>query len=143
MGFLKNITSGDFLKNTLDGVNNIIDSTVTTDKERLAAKEKIYNLTTGLMNKAMQAREKIMVNETSGNWLQRSWRPITMLAFAFIVIYSKFIAPAFNLPNAQLEAPFWELLKLGLGGYVIGRSGEKMVKTLAGNLDKLPGKKNK
>lgn len=60
--------------------------------------------------------------------LQRSWRPLVMLVFAFIVLYSKVIAPLFNLPIAPLEPQFWTLLELGLGGYVIGRSLEKIAK---------------
>jgi hypothetical protein len=71
----------------------------------------------------------VIITEAKGNWLQRSWRPILMLAFGFIVIYVKFIAPLFGLPIPPLENEFWNLLQLGIGGYVIGRTGEKMIKT--------------
>ncbi len=76
------------------------------------------------------ALAQINVNkeEAKGNWLQRSWRPILMLGFGFIVMYNKFFAPAFGLPNAELEGEFWNLLQLGVGGYVIGRSAEKIAK---------------
>ena len=73
---------------------------------------------------------EIIVAEAKGNWLQRSWRPILMLAFGFIVIYVKFVAPLFNLQSPELENEFWNLLQLGIGGYVIGRSAEK----IAGNI---------
>ncbi len=53
-----------------------------------------------------------------------------MLAFGFIVIYVKFIAPLFSLPIPPLENEFWDLLQLGIGGYVVGRSAEK----IAGNI---------
>jgi hypothetical protein len=53
-----------------------------------------------------------------------------MLAFGFIVIYVKFIAPVFNLTIPELEIEFWELLKIGIGGYVVGRSAEKISKNI-------------
>jgi hypothetical protein len=71
----------------------------------------------------------IIIAEAKGNWMQRSWRPLLMLAFGFIVIYVKFIGPLFNLPIPELEIEFWDLLKIGIGGYVVGRTGEKMMTT--------------
>jgi hypothetical protein len=38
----------------------------------------------------------------------------------------KFIAPLFDLRIPELENEFWNLLQLGIGGYVIGRSAEKI-----------------
>jgi hypothetical protein len=52
-----------------------------------------------------------------------------MLSFGFIVIYCKFIGPLFDLRIPELEIQFWNLLQLGIGGYVIGRTGEKMMKS--------------
>jgi hypothetical protein len=72
---------------------------------------------------------EIIVAEAKGNWLQRSWRPILMLSFGFIVIYVKFVGPLFNLRIPVLEDEFWTLLQIGIGGYVVGRTGEKMMKS--------------
>jgi len=47
----------------------------------------------------------------------------------FIVIYVKFVAPLFDLKIPELENEFWNLLQIGIGGYVIGRTGEKMMKS--------------
>ena len=54
-----------------------------------------------------------------------------MLAFGFIVIYVKFVAPLFDLAIPELENEFWNLLQIGIGGYVIGRTGEKIAKEYA------------
>ena len=43
-------------------------------------------------------------------------------------VYTKFIAPMFSLPVPPLEDEFWSLLNLGIGGYVVGRSAEKVMK---------------
>ena len=77
-----------------------------------------------------------IIAEAKGNWLQRSWRPILMLSFGFIVIYNKFAAPLFGWPIPILEGEFWTLLQIGIGGYVVGRSAEKIA-------DKITITKNK
>jgi hypothetical protein len=54
------------------------------------------------------------------SWLQRNWRPLTMLCFLFLVM-----ADSFGLLAFRLSAEAWGLLQIGLGGYVVGRSVEK------------------
>ena len=53
-----------------------------------------------------------------------------MMSLGFIVIYVKFIGPLFGLPIPPLELEFWELLKIGIGGYVVGRSAEKIANNI-------------
>jgi len=77
-----------------------------------------------------QMQTDIIITEAKGNWIQRSWRPILMMAFGFIVIYVKFLAPLLGLTIPELEIEFWELLKIGIGGYVVGRSAEKISKNI-------------
>lgn len=64
--------------------------------------------------------------EARGNWLQRSWRPIVMLVFTVIVLAGTFL----NLPILSDTSRFWDLLEIGLGGYIIGRGGEQLVSSL-------------
>jgi len=116
--------TGDIIKS----VGKIIDDLFTNDEERIEAKNKVYQI---LKEKELELRKmqtEVIVTEAQGNWLQRSWRRILMLGVGFIVMYNKFFAPAFGLPNAELEGEFWNLLQLGVGGYVIGRSAEKIAK---------------
>ncbi len=35
--------------------------------------------------------------------------------------------------SAPLRDEAWTLLEIGLGGYIVGRSGEKIAKTIRGN----------
>ena len=111
-------------------IGNVIDKLFTTEEERLKAKNEIFKVLQEQQLELQKLQTEIIVTEANGNWLQRSWRPILMLAFGFIVIYVKFIAPLFNLPIPPLENEFWDLLQLGIGGYVVGRSVEKV----AGNI---------
>ena len=70
----------------------------------------------------------------SDSWLASNWRPILMLTFTFIVAMNYAIIPIaswFGLHQAPLVLPpdMWDLLKIGVGGYIVGRSGEKIVRS--------------
>lgn len=107
-------------------IGDVIDNLFTSDEERANAKIKVLEVFKEQQLELQKLQTEIIVAEANGNWLQRSWRPILMLSFGFIVIYVKFIAPLFNLPIPPLENEFWNLLQLGIGGYVVGRSAEKI-----------------
>ena len=111
-------------------VGKVIDNLFTSDEERLNAKNEVFKVLQEQKLKLQQLQTEIILAEANGNWLQRSWRPILMLSFGFIVIYVKFIAPLFSLPIPPLEDEFWDLLQLGIGGYVVGRSVEKVAKNI-------------
>ena len=59
----------------------------------------------------------VVKGETDGNWLQRSWRPVVMLAFAAVVLAGMFV----DLPGLEDGSRLWDLLEIGLGGYIVGR----------------------
>lgn len=70
----------------------------------------------------LQSQSDIIKAEAQGgSWLQRSWRPITMLTFLALVV-----GDALGyLPN-RLAPQAWTLLQIGIGGYTVGRSVEKV-----------------
>ncbi|MFD2177776.1 3TM-type holin [Veronia pacifica] len=114
-------------------VTKLIDDLHTSDEERLAVKAKLFELQTAMATKVldyetrlMEAQAKVITAEAQGDsWLQRIWRPVTMLCFLALVILDSFGLLAFRLaPEA------WMLLQIGLGGYVVGRSVEKVAPTL-------------
>lgn len=120
---------GGLVKDLLGG----LDKLFTSKEEKIKAENVIKQILIEKQLELQKMQTEIIVTEAKGNWLQRSWRPILMLAFGFIVIYVKFIAPLFNLTTPELEIEFWELLKIGIGGYVIGRSAEKISKNVTFN----------
>lgn len=113
---------GGLVKDLLGG----LDKLFTSKEEKIKAENVIKQILIEKQLELQKMQTEIIVTEAKGNWLQRSWRPILMLAFGFIVIYVKFIAPLFDLKIPELENEFWNLLQLGIGGYVIGRSAEKI-----------------
>ena len=79
------------------------------------------------------ARDVVVAEAKSEHWITSAWRPITMLVFVVIVANNYILAPYVDLffqAGMQLEIPdqMWNLLQIGLGGYVVGRSAEKVVK---------------
>ncbi len=134
---------GGGAKSILEPVAKILDETITSDEERQDAKTKLIKVITEFSSKMMEFQKDILTTEMKGNWLQRSWRPILMLLFGFIVIYEYFIAKVFNLPSSNLPDDFWALLKIGMGGYIIGRSVEKTAEKISDKINVIPGKKNK
>jgi hypothetical protein len=66
-----------------------------------------------------------------GNWLQKSWRPLVMLTFTIMIVLGAFK----EIPYLESSSQFWQLLELGLGGYVIGRTVEKVSETVTQNID--------
>ena len=84
------------------------------------------------------AGASIVKAEAAGeSWLQRNWRPILMLTIVSIIFNNYVLAPYLSLFTdkvAILDLPggLWALLNVGVGGYVAGRSGEKIAKIVKG-----------
>tara|TARA_R110000787_G_scaffold11896_1_gene38821 strand:+ start:803 stop:1195 length:393 start_codon:yes stop_codon:yes gene_type:complete len=119
-----------FTTGVIGEIGKVIDNLFTSEEERINAKNQVFKVLQEQQLELQRLQTEIIVTEANGNWLQRSWRPILMLCFGFIVMYVKFIAPLFNLPIPPLENEFWNLLQLGIGGYVVGRSAEKISKNI-------------
>lgn len=87
----------------------------------------------------------ILAEANGDSWLQRNWRPLTMLSFVSIIVNNYIIYPYLSLfwseaPVLPVPVDLWDLIKIGLGGYVVGRSVEKTAKAL--NTSKLPWQKS-
>ena len=79
--------------------------------------------------------EIIKTEAASEHWLAANWRPLTMLTFVALIVARWFGWAAPNLSeNEYLK--LWSIVEIGIGGYVIGRSVEKIAPTIAGALKK-------
>lgn len=75
--------------------------------------------------------EIVKTEAASQHWLAANWRPILMLTFGGLIVARWFGWAAPNLSEAEY-LKLWSIVELGLGGYVIGRSVEKIVPGIAG-----------
>ena len=105
-----------FGKGVIGEIGNVLDSLFTSEEERLKAKNEVFRILREKELELQRMQTEVIITEAQGNWLQRSWRPVLMLAFGFIVIYVKFIGPLFDLKIPELEDEFWDLLQLGTPG---------------------------
>ncbi|WP_438996367.1 3TM-type holin [Candidatus Puniceispirillum sp.] len=120
----------DMISRLFTPLASVIDELHTSDEERDAVRIALVNaqnqalaLTLDLEREKLAARASLIAAEIGGqSWLQRNWRPITMLSFLILVILD-----AFGLLVFRLSDEAWLLLQIGLGGYVVGRSAEKML----------------
>jgi hypothetical protein len=111
----------------------LIDELHTSDDERLQAKSHLLDVQAAAMQRVFDYEKEMIKGQhaivtaeaSSSNWLAASWRPITMLTFLALVV-----GDTFGMFATPLRDEAWVLLKLGLGGYVVGRSGEKIAKVL-------------
>ena len=78
-----------------------------------------------------QAAAGIIADEAkSEHWLAASWRPLVMLTFTALIVARWLGYSAPGISEAEV-LKLWDIVQLGLGGYVIGRSAEKIVPQLA------------
>jgi hypothetical protein len=134
MNFLKALAA--FFKggNPIAETIKAIDGVTTSAEERMTLKSQFIG---GIV----EAQSKVLIAEAqSKSWLTASWRPLVMLSFASILIYSFFIGPMLELKTVPVPGDLWTLMKIGIGGYVGGRSVEKLAEILPRALKR--GKKN-
>ena len=105
------------MKWILETVAGVVErlSLSSAEKKRLKQELEAVLLENERQRVEMQAR--VVGEETRGNWLQRSWRPVLMLVFAVVILAGMFT----DLPMLADTSRFWDLLEIGLGGYIVGR----------------------
>ena len=77
----------------------------------------------------------IKTEAASSHWLAANWRPLLMLTFGGLIVARWFGWAAPNLSQEEYLA-LWNIVEFGIGGYVVGRSAEKIAPTIAGALKK-------
>ncbi|MCA9368104.1 hypothetical protein KC887_07675 [Candidatus Kaiserbacteria bacterium] len=127
----------DLLGGLIKPVTDLVDDLHTSEEEKLTIKQKLYESQAQFASVMLRYESELIKNkadiiraEAQGqSWLQRSWRPITMLTFLALVVCDSFGLLAFRLADQA-----WTLLQIGLGGYVVGRSAEKIAPKIAESL---------
>jgi hypothetical protein len=139
---------GDFLKGpltaTIEAIGGVLGKFIASPEDKLKAQLELTKIEMELREKVLQADVEfakagagvITTEAGSGNWLAASWRPILMLTFTYIILHNFVLAPVFHLQVVPIPPDMWDLLRLGIGGYVIGRSAEKIVPQVAQVLKK-------
>ena len=81
-----------------------------------------------IMQAQLDTQKKVLVAELSGeSVLQRIWRPVVMLSFTVLIILYWLGLVGSAIDNSIIME-LLSIVKIGLGGYIVGRTGEKMMK---------------
>lgn len=111
----------DWIREAFSGLFTGLDELITSDEEREMIKLKAEQVKVKA-REAVLAHEKemsdmrtrIITAEARGaSWLQRNWRPLTMLCLVGLVLLD--ISGVFK---HRLSDEVWLMLQIGLGGYL-------------------------
>jgi hypothetical protein len=91
-------------------------------------------LSLALMQRAQEiesaAADVVKTEAASEHWLTATWRPVVMLVLTSLIVarWLGYSAPGISEAEAL---KLWSIVEIGLGGYVIGRSAEKIAPVMA------------
>ncbi len=123
-----------FKKDTIDSVGNVLDKVITNNGEKSQAKKELTEVVLNSLTRIAEVQGEVIMTEMKGSKLQRNWRPLMMLTFGLILVCKWFGWTDSNIEH-ELEIELMSIIKLGLGGYVVGRSVEKVASTVTKNID--------
>lgn len=116
--------------------SQLIDRLWPDDTKKAEAKLALMEMAQKGELEELRARADIVKTEASSeHWLAANWRPILMLTFGALIVARWFGYAAPELSEAEY-IKLWSIVEVGIGGYVIGRSAEKIIPGVAEVLKK-------
>lgn len=113
-------------------ISRIFPSQEEKDKANLALLQMVQQ---GELTELTAKSEIVKTEAASSHWLAANWRPLLMLTFGGLIVARWFGFTAPNLSEAEY-LKLWDIVHLGIGGYVVGRSAEKIVPMVASTFKK-------
>jgi len=131
---------GKVVEQTLSVIDKSIEDKDKANELKIALTESLDKADKAEYMAIVNAQRDVLVAEISGeSWLQRNWRPLLMMICIVIVANNYIIYPYlsfFTEKTVVLELPpdLWALMKIGVGGYIASRGGEKITKIWKGGI---------
>lgn len=119
----------------IDPLFGVIDKSITDKDEAARLKQAIQSQLIDARGKELESRMQVVLAEAGGeSWLQRNWRPILMLVIVAIVANNYLVAPYLGAMfgvglTLPLPQSLWDLMTLGVGGYIAGQTAERGLAT--------------
>ncbi len=139
MGLLSSLpVIGPVIEKIIGVVDQAVPDKDLREKLKAEIQTRLLELDYSVLEKEIEARAKVIMAEATGHsWLQRNWRPILMITIVAIVANNYLIYPYLSLFTDKatilpLPPELFTLMTVGVGGYIVGRSGEKMVRIWKG-----------
>lgn len=143
MGFLSAVpVIGGIVEKGLGIVDDFVEDKDQANRLKAEIRKQIEAQAHKERQALIQEQGKIVTAEAQGeSAAQRNWRPHLMYLIMFLLVFNGAIVPLgeafFDVDIPTLEAwdaipsEMWKLLMIGLGGYIGGRTAEKIVKSKA------------
>lgn len=114
-------------------LSRVLDKAIPDPKAREDAKLEMTKALYEGESRELEAMRDVVVAEVQGHSkIQRVWRPIAMLTFLFLIVWIAVFAPMLGMAEESVSAlervptSLWSLIMIGMGGYIAGRSAEKI-----------------
>ena len=139
IGWLMRLLGGGVLDRIADvamqAARLAAEKKISEEEARARIAKSAYEL---LAREAEAARDVIIAEARSESWLTRTWRPLVAISFALVVIFYALILPIsvdwFGAPPVRVGDALlgWvmQAVMLALGGYIGGRSAEKIARII-------------
>lgn len=126
---IRSFLFGGFNK-TIDSIGDAIDKNVTNDEERQQLKNQLATIVTEWQEIMLQTIVNENLIDKTGNWIQRSWRPILLLTFGFILLVNYVVFPMIGKTAIEFPDEYWTFLDIIVPTAVVARTVDKMKTTL-------------
>ena len=114
----------------IGAVASIIDKVIPDPAAAAEAKLKLLELEQRGTLTPLLAGAKIIVAEAQAGGITAKWRPIVMLTFTALIV-ARWLGYSAPVMSQDEIMKLWNIVEFGLGGYVVGRSGEKVISVAA------------
>ena len=122
-------------------VFSIIDKLIPDPDLKAKLKVELQTSQLNYQDKFTSNQKDVVISETSGSIITRTWRPVLMYVIIFMLVFFGLALPSaelwmgseinFNPHWKDIPDGLWNLLSLGVGGYIGGRSLEKIATTVS------------
>ncbi len=153
---------GDIVKGVFGDMQEAVEDAAGATELKASIQTQLMTLDYSAFEQEIEKRAEIIVAEATGaSWLQRNWRPLLMVCFGGAIVWNyvavdiatwgfmlleliiRLYRPDFPQlpvpPRLDIPGGFWTLVSLGVSGYVVGRTGEKVAETVADAWTKVKG----
>lgn len=122
-------------------ITDVIDRVVPDKQAALDAKSKVIQMQItgelaqqqGLLDMAKKGQDIVLAEANSSSWITKNWRPLTMLGTFTMLCLHWFGFAGMHVSANELDW-FYRIYELGLSGYVVGRSAEKIAPSVVSAL---------
>lgn len=135
------------MKSIIDSVSGAVEKLGNAFDKNFTSKEEVLEKVKEAQKTLLEAQKQVVLAEAKGNYLQRCWRPIMMLLFTYIIFHTVIIAPVlesfWSIPCTDVPLDeIWGILHFAISGYVVSRTGEKVIPKMTDVAQKIMDKRH-